>query len=185
MILIDKNLIQKLEERNLSIEEITYLYDRFTNGSLGYNPSSAVIRKLEYFDYLKNDKVTEKGELIIGEVLSDIPLETKPSSKEDKFDEIWFAFPKDDSTHIHPKTRLIRYNKIKTKEDYLTALKSFSHEQLLEAVKAEVKYRSTLSKDNMLKYMKSSHNWFDSKCYLEWISQEEEEVSNYYGKEIS
>lgn len=184
---INKELIQLIELKNLKLDEIVYLYDCFTGHQLDFNPSAATLKKLEYYGYILHDKVTSKGEELIGELLRAMGSTTPTitNSAEDKFNEIWLAFPKDDSTDVFPKTRLIRYNKDKTKRDYLTALREYSHEELLKAVKAEVSSRSVMSKDNMLKYMKSSHNWFEQKVYLDWMDTTEKEIKDEYGKQIS
>lgn len=103
---------------------------------------------------------------------------------ESKFDEIWFLFPKDDAYRHFQSTRPIRYNKIETKKEYEIALGERTHEQLKEALTAELEYRKSSSAENKLKYMKSSLNWFKTKAYEEFMNVPEEIIEEKYGKTI-
>lgn len=116
------------------------------------------------------------------------PNEMSPSSqsKESLFEELWLEFPKNDGFRHFAVTRTLRWNKAETKRLYTETLNKYSHKQLLEALKAECKYRASNStKENLFKYMKSSVNWFKDERYLDYMEEEETTEDSIHGKDLA
>lgn len=103
---------------------------------------------------------------------------------EDKFDEIWALFPKDDGFRHFGKTRMIRWNKSESKKAYLEALKTYTHQDLLKALRNEIAFRNDSSKENLFKYMKGSVNWFKHQSFVDFL-EDSEEVRDEHGKGLS
>ena len=181
---ITEKLLQTIKTYFLDLAEIVYMYKTYFNEEsweISLFPSS--VAKLKKLNILTDDlRLTANGEEILFECIEEIKPTTSDVSK---FDEIWLTFPKDDSNRQFMSTRVIRYNKPATKAEYEIALKKYTHEQLLAALKNELEYRRGNSTDNRLKYMKSSVNWFKTKAYEEYIDIEDNSnTEEAYGKKI-
>ena len=163
---INKELIDKLNSFNISVDEIVYLYSLHLD--LGWDvpliPASLLkLRRYKYLDERGN--ITAEGENVLLNCIEFEPI-TIPKVNEDRFDEIWLTFPIDDRNGAHPKTRQIRYNKVETRKAYENALFEKTHEELLTALQNELEYRKqNESADNLLKYMYISYNWFSKQGY--------------------
>lgn len=138
--------------------------------------------KLKRFNILGEDgNLTVVGENTLFDCMDE---EKEAIPADDKFDEIWLAFPKDDEFKGFPRTRAIRTNKSAAKAEYHKALsKGHTHEGLLRALKEEIAYRSTSTKDNLFKFMRSPVNWFKLETYLDYEGEELTENLEY-GKDI-
>lgn len=181
---ITNKVVDNIKINFLDLTELAYMYKLFFNESWALDIFPASIVKLKRLNILADDNnLTGNGESILLDCL-DEPID-KPSSNDiDRFDEIWFIFPKDDEYGAFSSTRPIRYNKQETKRQYQVALEEYTHEQLLNALQCELQYRRSSGTENKLKYMKSSVNWFKSKEYLEFIDSKLEAPKEMYGKTI-
>lgn len=124
------------------------------------------------------------GESLLLSLNSDITEPIEPPN-EDQFEEFWKLFPKNDAFRTFPKTRDLRLNKVETKKQYKIARQTYSHEQLIEALKAEVADKSGSTIKNMFTYMKGSVNWLKDKAFLDFMNYESpSEEENFFGKNI-
>lgn len=84
-------------------------------------------------------------------------LANKPISN---FEEFWEAFPSKDGHGMFPSTRYIRTAKPKTKllYDKLIAKKIITHDELVKAIRADVKFRKENSlKTNQLSFLSAPY----------------------------
>ncbi|WP_333640711.1 hypothetical protein [Mesotoga prima] len=124
--------------------------------------------------------LTGVGETVLFDCIAEIKTEQVNA---DRFDEIWLLFPRDDSFKSFSKTRLIRSNKPKAKEEYFAAIaRGATHEQLIASLQNEINYRSSSDGENLFKYMRSPVNWFKLDTYLDY--EETENVREDYGKQL-
>lgn len=182
---INQKIIELLRPLYISIDELVYMYSKMIEEEWNVNIIPASIKKLQALNLiLSNGNLSSHGERLVADCLGYIPI-TK--NEEDRFEEIWELFPRHDGYRNFDKTRLIRYNKQKTKDDYVIALQSYSHDKLANALKAEIKFRQDSSSENLFKYMTGSHNWFVRKCYETFMNTpvEEDIKPDEYGKDIS
>lgn len=184
---ISTKVIENATANYLSLDELAFLYSAFFNYKWEVNIMPASLIKLKRLGYLdEKDELTLVGENVL---FSCIEKEVEPTpistTKNEKFDEIWMMFPKDDGYRHFEKSRIIRWNKAETKREYEEALKKVKHEDLVRALNNEVAYRKLSStKENFFKYMKSSVNWFKTEQYNEFID-EQQNVEDSHGKELS
>ena len=191
--LITKELVEKTQANFITLDELAYLFDSYFNQEWNMALIPASINKLRRMGLIdENGNITNTGEFILftcaGEMEAVSTGEKSAAvNTEDKFDEIWKTFPRDDAFRHFPATRTIRWNKKETKLYYKAALESYTHEQLLNALKNEIAYRTTNStKENLFKYIKSSVNWFKDQSYLNFIDDDlETNLENEFGKEVS
>lgn len=182
---LNENIIKICNTYFLSIDELVYMYTLFINENWDVNIIPASIKKLTNLNLISGDKLTPAGEDLVIAALTE-EGENKITPDKDRFDEIWEIYPRHDGFMNFDKTRVLRFNKAQTKQDYQEALQTYTHEQLLNALKAEIQFRSNPSSENLFKYMPASHNWFRRKCYETFMGAElEHKTDNEYGKEIS
>jgi len=180
---ITSKVIDNIKINFLDLTELAYMYKLFFNESWTLDIFPASIVKLKRLNILSDENtLTGNGESILFDCIDEEP--TKVSNDTDRFDQIWFVFPKDDEYGAFSSTRPIRYNKQETKRQYQIALEEYTHEQLLNALQCELQYRRSSGTENKLKYMKSSVNWFKTKEYLEFIDSKLEAPKEMYGKTI-
>jgi len=186
--LITKKLIEETQANFISLDELAYLFDLYFNQEWNVSLIPASINKLRRMGLIdENEAITNTGEFVLFNCISEEQTNTKKVEQEDKFEEIWKTFPRDDSFRHFSATRTIRWNKKETKTHYKAALELYTHEQLLQALKNELAYRTANStKENLFKYIKSSVNWFKDQAYLNFIDEEPEtNLENEFGKEVS
>lgn len=180
---VNNHTIEKIREYFIGLTELGILYSKLKCLDWNISIFPDLINKMIRLGYLdSNENITPKGELVVANCL----ITESELSTQDKFGEIWEIFPRDDGFRNFPKTRMIRYNKAKTQADYINALKEYPHETLLQALKNEISFRQrNTSTENMMKYMKGSHNWFETKAYENFLDNISEDDVNTYGKELS
>lgn len=183
---ITNKTVELINAYFLTIDELVYLYTLFINEDWHINITPASIKKLQSLNLLQDTGLTPTAQdlVVSATILAGDDVKTD-NIDDEKFNEIWLTFPRDDGFQNFEKTRLIRYNKQMTKADYQVALREYTHEELLHALQAEIAFRSNSTKENMFKYMPASHNWFKRKCYEPFINSTIEEKIHEYGKEIS
>lgn len=180
---INRELIEKLNSYNLSLDELAYLYSMHLdlNWEVWIIPASLLkLKRYKYIDEL--GRLTNTGENIL---LSCVEFEVPPKpvvEENDRFDEIWLTFPIDDAHGNYSKTRQIRYNKPETRKAYYDALLHKTHDELMKALKNEIAYRKQPGKDNLLKYMYISYNWFNKQGYDNELIPEV--IKEEYGKGV-
>ena len=137
-------------------------------GLLGMTPSGVLI--------------TETGRELILLVIGKKKPNIKKILKSD-FNSFWEAFPVTDRHGIWLRTRSLRSDKTRSEEKYMLAIKNgVTHEDLMKALKWEVKDRMTNSTtNNRLSYMKASSTWLSQKEYE--IILEEIEITPDNGEE--
>lgn len=180
---ITDKTVENLKTNYIGILEAVHLYSLYFDTNWDLEVPPILLNKLERMGLIEKGKITSMGETILFSVLD----EEVVIPSEDRFDEIWLLFPKDDGHRVYSKTRPIRWNKQATKKAYQELLKTgeVTHEELMTALTNEIRYRTTNSaKDNLLKYMYGSANWFIKKAYENFLEDTEEET-NEYGKSIS
>lgn len=111
---------------------------------------------------------------------------TQEQVSSDKFEELWVLFPKDDEFGSFPKTRTIRINKVRAKEEYIQALnRGATHDLLILGLKNELIDREQAStSENAFKYMRSPANWFKADTYLDYVNNNPANFKSEYGKQI-
>ena len=116
---IDNTVIQNASANYLSLDELAFLYSSFFDLKWEVNVIPASILKLRRMGYIdETDKVTAGGEAVLFSCVQTNFEETKPIANiEDRFDEIWMLFPRDDGYRHFSKTRMIRWNKAETKKN--------------------------------------------------------------------
>jgi hypothetical protein len=182
---ITKEVVNNTASNFISLDELAFLYSLEFNENWLINLSPASTNKLVRMGLIENDSITTYGSGVVYACLDEKEEVIKPVV-ENKFDEIWLKFPRDDSYRHFTTTRPIRWNKKETKIHYSKALETHTHEQLLKALKNEIDYRAANStQENLFKYMKGSVNWFKDQSYLNFIEDEEIKLDNEFGKEIS
>ena len=179
---ITTKVIQGINSSRISLDELAYIYSLYFNENWEINIFPASIIKLQRLNILDSELgITAVGETVLFDCLDEDKV-VVPA--EDKFDELWLLFPKDDEFKSFPRTRTIRTNKAQAKTEYYNTLaKGYTHEQLVNALKNEVIYRSESTKENLFKYMRSPINWFKNESYLDFVDINIVKPDEY-GKEI-
>lgn len=184
---IDEKVISNATANFLTLDELVLLYCRYFDYNWNINIAPAYINKLQRLGLINPDgNITTAGEVVLFSCIETEPKVEVKSNKEDSFNEIWLMFPRDDSFRHFPVSRTIRWNKAETKRHYLDALNTHTHQQLVSALQNELKYRTANStKENLFKYMKGSVNWFKDQAFLNFVDDEETNITDDYGKEVS
>lgn len=183
---ITNEVINTCNEYLINLEELAYLYNKLLNLNWNLTTSPSSLAKLKRLNMLDEElNITSTGQAALVNIIQYIPTKVVVEI-EDKFEEIWKIFPKDDSFRHFPNSRMIRWNKPETKRLYAEAIQEYSHERLINALKKEIDYRSLNStKENLFKYMKGSVNWFRDKSYLNFMDEEIEQKGIEHGKELA
>lgn len=182
---INRDVIETIKASFITLDELAHMYNIYTDSNWDLNVYPASINKL-----LRLNMIDSKGQLTnIGEnVLMECFAEDAPpkiEATEDFFSDFWKLFPRDDGWGNFNRTRQLRWNKVETKSEYDLALKNYSHEEIMDALKREIKYRSIPSRDNMFSFMCNSVNWFKKKAFEAFIDGEDNEnVEDSYGKKV-
>lgn len=183
---INQNVIDALSSNFLTADEYIYLHNEYFKLGWDWVISPGSLFKLKKTGFLEESgKVSVIGESLILSLVSETPSVEQTDFSEQQFDEIWFLFPKDDAFRQFPKTRTLRWNKLETMRQYKIARQSYSHEQLVFALKNEISDRNGSTIKNMFMYMKSSVNWFKDQAFLDYMTREAEpEEEMFHGKSI-
>ena len=180
---ITNKVIENAYANYLTIDELVFIYNKFFDLKWSAKITPASINKLIRLGLLDAEyNLTSDGETILFYCIEE---ESALVPKNDRFEEIWVLFPRDDGFREFSKTRMIRWNKSEAKKQYEELLSEVSHDELVKALNKELEYRSTHStKENLFKYMRGPVNWFKERTYLEFVDYEPEEKLDY-GKQVS
>lgn len=175
---IANEVINKANENDLSIEEVVILYNIYFGKAWDLRTFPTKLNQLKNRGILLDEfKLTDQGERILLSIIEERSIlpnqNTTPAHS--NFEEIWMLFPKDDSWGRFQSTRLIRTGKPQAKLEYLNALQSITHEELVKALKNEIAFRKNAIGENKLKYMKKAANWFKDQSYMDFLDTEEED----------
>lgn len=182
MIQLDKNLAKLIASYYLSIDEFAYMYSKIIEEDWDINLTPGSMNKLKRLNLLENETLTDSAIDLLASCL-ELKFE-KPvqEDKESKFEEFWKLYPRDDGNNQHSKTRQLRWNKPETKKLFLECEKSA--DELINALNNEINFRKAPSKENMFAYMCNSVNYFKKKAYETFLTFEEDNIDELYGKEI-
>ena len=198
-----ERLIDDVERLGLSFDEFLALYKVYSyelNSRKIYYESDllntyldlenkGLIKAFNNQDNILSFHLREKGKLLIEnfikqetETLQEVP-EIKSYNIQDKFDEFWGLFPNSDEHGIYRKTRILKGNKeIKKKKYNLFLSQGIKHEDIIKALRYELKLRKdSNNKNNNLTYMKNSLTWLNQKEFeiiLETMSEDNNSTSN-------
>lgn len=124
------------------------------------------------------------------DILGNIRMED--TKFEEDFEYFWSDYPLNDKWESFPITRVIRSNKKRSKELYMSLRREgISNQLLCVALANEIatrKKRSISSKgiNNELTYMQSPAVWLNNRTFESWIQDDGEAPSEeLYGKELS
>lgn len=130
----------------------------------------------------EDGSVSGVGETVLFECIAKQP--NNLNNNENRFEEIWLLFPRDDEFRGFPKTRLIRTNKVRAKEEYYHCIaRGATDEQLITALNNEIRQRSDSQSENLFTFMRSPINWFRNDTYMDYLEVDAEERKEY-GKQI-
>lgn len=175
---ITNEVINKANENDLSVEEVVILYNIYFDKAWELKTFPTKLTQLKNRGILLDEfKLTDQGERVLLSIIEErsiLPNQNKTPTNSN-FEEIWMLFPKDDSWGRFQSTRLIRTGKPQAKQEYLNALQSITHEELIQALKNEVSFRKNAIGENKLKYMKKAANWFKDQSYMDFLDEDTEE----------
>lgn len=183
---INHHVINALSSNYLTADELIYLYNEYFKYGWDWEISPGSILKLKKTGFLdESGKVSVIGESLLLDLVTEVPIVPEVATEE-QFEEIWSLYPRDDSFRQFPKTRTLRWNKVETLRQYKIARQTYSHEQLMFALKNEISDRNGSTIKNMFTYMKSSVNWFKDQAFLDYMTREvEPEEEHFHGKNIN
>lgn len=183
---ITKELVDTAKAHFLSIDEMAHIWDTYFVEHWNVDVTPASINKLTRMGVLNSKgEVTEAGESIIMLVVDIPPVEKTEETVLAKFEEFWKIYPRDDAYNTFGKTRQLRWNKSETRKLFIEYAKEHSEDVLIEALKREIKFRSSPSQENLFKYMTNSVNWFKKNSFETFLTDDNDPETNEYGKEIS
>lgn len=197
---INENVLSLIYLNKLTLSSYTLLYSFYIKR---YSESKNHIKwKRHDFENLRRHKfihesrnhILKEGIDFINDIIG-LSRKEKIQLEDDKtgFKEFWNLYPLTDEHSNFHMTTTIRGDENLTKEEYLKALKKVSKEDLLEALKWEIKMRTKPGSENKLKYLKRPKNWLKMEqynIYLDYKSKiEEKELNNQnsaedYGKNV-
>lgn len=151
-------------------------------------------------DLIHNIFITEKGEEVANGMQtvyqkiketesSEVPL----SSFEKQFEEFWDTFPTTDKYLGFDRTRVLRGNQSACKKSYKKVLSEYSHEDVIKALRYEIRMRERNSINSIkksysdFKFMKSSTVWLNQKeflIYMELIKEDTEKSQDTFSTDV-
>lgn len=181
---VDKNVVSRLHSNYLTLDEFAFLYQKFVQEDWNIVLPKTSILKLENNNMIDDkEELTPIGETVIVDCIGDDSPKT--INFDGRFEEIWKMFPAHDGFRSFPRTRDIRVNKSEALQEYHSArARGATDEQMVEALKIEIKKRSASETQNAFTYMKSPANWFRKNG---WMDSEDEETvvqKREYGKQV-
>jgi hypothetical protein len=143
--------------------------------------------------WLEDGEATEKAkELLASLQLNQKGLEMyrKLKSKKNEFEEFWKAYPASDKWGSWPRTRVLRAERKRVEKLYYRALKTYKHEEMMQALEYEVLNRKRGSTtENRLSFMPAAARWLNGEYYVTIFEEIEAEVDEQlrtkrYGNEL-
>jgi len=175
---IDRNVLTKLKQKDLKLEEFFILYSKVM--SLGwtsiYRPSIDTYESLRKKEYLNgNNQVTNLGTLTIS-YITNINMGYE-EEKEQQFEEWWKLFPSTDKDDGRvPPYRSLRNRLTDCKNLYYQYLiAGINHDEIISGLNKEIEARKRASE---FKYMKNSYRWLKEKTWKVYAETESDNTTD-------
>lgn len=178
---INKEILDRLSQNKLLLDEYYILYSEINNLDWGYKPFGIYYVRLIQRGYLDiHQKITPEGIAFYNELIN-----LNKSNLDIEFEEFWNAYPADDRWANYLPTRRIRTNKLKARLLYNTVRKEYNNSKLIEGLTNEVNIRkkTSISQNNMT-YMQNICTWLNNKTFESFIDKKVEDNNNQYGKDL-
>lgn len=161
-----KEVLNKIWTAGISYEDYLYLCSVYGSGLITPPSSLIDVPRLKRLNFLQNYELTKEGLDLINEIEGQ-------KSSEEQFREFWNLFPSKDPI----SGRELKHSYSESLVAYAAALNEFGHVNLMESLRREIEFRSTLPSG--LKYMKGLLNYLLTK---EYKNVRDDTTKKAYGK---
>ena len=110
--------------------------------------------------------ITPEGKELIKQL--EEPDQQPKAVSEGQFEELWDLYPSTDKYEGYLKTRNLRTDKDKCKQKYLDILKTYNHEDIMEALAYEIRELQDITRrenKNKFSFMKALPTWLNTKHF--------------------